>query len=124
MSGDKKKKGFYRKKKLGTKKELGFMPLNEFRTNILEARKHPVFIFGQIGKEYIFFVITHKEITSGTRNIKLIKNPNPDDKEISYFRPKPKRQHKSTFSKTRRTWTINEQDLDNIKQYMKIPESK
>lgn len=81
MVYDKKKRGAYRNKIKGksTKAELGYQPLNEFRTNILEARKHPALIFAQVGKDYIFFMLTHKQFTNGKLNVELCKNPNPQD---------------------------------------------
>ena len=57
-----------------------FRKRNHFRlNNSKKVRGHPTYIYKKVGDKYHFIGITHSEITHRTKNIKLDKNPNPDD---------------------------------------------
>ena len=82
---------------------------NEFRYhNSIQSKFHPVYIFAKVGKKFRFVGITHSNITDGMNNIPLTKNPNPNDKEPSYFRPFWDDAHYTSFSKKQKGARVNE----------------
>jgi len=115
---DKKKRGYYRNKLKGrqSKAEIGYMPLDEFRNNDKDSRRHPVYIFAQKGNDYLFFVVTHSEITSGTKNLRLAENPNSADDKVSFIRPKYKQQNRRYFGKVKPDWYLNEYDKKTLQK--------
>jgi len=93
---------------------------NEFRTNNADPRGHPVYVFAQVGHDLIYFVITHSAKFDGVVPFRI--NPNPsDNKETSFYVPIPQRLRVDNFGRVRKGWKICEEDLEYMKQYMKIP---
>ncbi len=56
---------------------------------------------------------------SGRKNIKLIKNPNPNDKRSAYIRPIVDHDDKKNFGKKKSGWLLHRVDKDRIKKYKK-----
>ena len=110
--------------KKNKKKKEKISPKNEFRINKLDPRKHPVHIFARAGNDYVFFVITHSEQTRGVKNIKLHKNPDPRDKDKSYFNPKPRRQRVSSFGNVKTNFVLSKIDDEKMKPLRFIPTKK
>ena len=84
---------------------------NEFRTNnSRKARGHPTYIYKKVGDDYYFIGITHSDVTQGAKNIKLDKNPNPNDKRDSYFRHFASKDKTSKFGKKKKGWRLSFKD--------------
>ena len=93
---------------------------NEFRKlNSKDGRGHPAYIYAGEGDKYIFLGLTHSEITQGVKNIRLDKNPNPDDARSSYVRPRSERSHISTFGKRLKGWFFGDSDKEKIEKMQK-----
>ena len=58
---------------------------DEFRRS--KETQHPAYIYARVGNDYKFIGITHSNITKGVKNIKLDKNPNPEDEKTAYAIP-------------------------------------
>ncbi len=93
---------------------------SEFRTNNSnKGRGHPSYIYKKIGDEYFFIGITHSPITANMKNIKLDKNPNPSDKEDSYFRPFATKDKTYRFGKKKKGWKLSKKDKKKTKMIRK-----
>ena len=97
------------------KKEL---KRDEFRKNKVSG--HPAYIFKKVGRKYEYVGITHAEITDGTKNIKLEKNPNPKDQKDAYLRPKSEKQKENKFSKKPyQGWSFKKKDKFKVEKIKK-----
>ncbi len=90
---------------------------DEFRRN--KASGHPSYIYEKVGNDYKFIGITHAEITQGTKNIKLDRNPNPKDKRPAYFRPRAEKEKVNKFKKKEKGWAFSKKDKEKISKYKK-----
>ncbi len=54
-----------------------------------ETTGHPSYVFDQNGKVYKVIGITRGSSTNGVQNILLDKNPEPNNPDKAYLRPKP-----------------------------------
>ena len=100
--------------KVKNKKEI---KKDEFRKNKLT--QHPTYIYAQIGNEYKFIGITHSKITQGIENIKLEKNPNPQDKKIAYVKPLAEQGKTNQFKSKEKGWRLSKTDKNKISKIKK-----
>ena len=97
-----------------------FSKRNHFRVNnSKKVRGHPTYIYKKVGNRYHFIGITHSEITHRTKNIKLDKNPNPEDPRDSYLRPFSSEEEVSKFGVKKRGWKLSKTDKKKIKTIKK-----
>ena len=90
---------------------------DEFRKN--KDTGHPSYIYQKVGKKYVFIGITHSPITKSAQNIKLDKNPNPNDKKDAYFRPKAKEAPINRFKKKEKGWKLSKSDKQKADKIVK-----
>ena len=83
-------------------------PKDEFRKN--KDTGHPSYIYQKVGRKYVYIGITHSSITNNVKNIKLEKNPNPNDKKEAYFRPKAGEASSNRFKKKEQGWRLSKED--------------
>ena len=95
---------------------------DEFRKH--KESRHPAYIYAKIGNDYKFIGLTHSPITDNIRNIRLERNPNPNDKEIAYFRPKAEKDKVNKFKKKEKEWSLSKRDRDMISKYKKWQQKK
>ena len=94
--------------------------LDEFKKKKTKPGKgHPAYIYQKIGDNYVYVGITHSSITNDTKNIRLEKNPNPNDNRNAYFIPKPSKEKISNFGRKYTNWTINDNYKKKIKNLKK-----
>jgi len=86
--------------------------------------RHPTYVYAKEGNKYKFIGITHAEITEGTKNIKLDKNPNPEDKKESYIRPKPSKDESKKFGRRLKSWSFGESDKGKVNGVIKKGKKK
>lgn len=72
--------------------------------------KHHSAVVGEENQNYDHVPLTHSPETSGRKNIKLKKNPNPEDKEDSYMVSRVRRHPKKTFTKEKENWKLDSED--------------
>ena len=96
---------------------------NEFRYHAVEIIKrngrktiinHPTYIFVEKGDIYVYIQITHSEKVKGLILIKLNQNPNPKDNKESYMVAEIKEDLKTSFSRIKKDWAMNEDDIKKI----------
>ena len=80
---------------------------------------HPAYIYEKIGDYYRFIGITHSPITDNIRNIKLDKNPNPNDPKDSYARPTAGIGEIKRFGKKKKGWRLSKEDKKTMKSIVK-----
>lgn len=100
--------------KIKRKKEI---KKDEFRRN--KKTQHPAYIYAKVGNEYKYIGITHSQITEGMANIKLDKNPNPNDKKTAFVRPKIEKSKTNNFKSAEKGWKLSKKDkikLEKIKK--------
>ena len=94
--------------------------LSEFRkANSKEGSGHPTYIYARVGNEYMFLGLTHSDVTKGTKNIRLEKNPNPKDKRPAYVRPVSQKAHKASFGAKLKGWFFGDEDKEKIDKLKK-----
>lgn len=95
-------------------------PRNEFRKKDKSGEGHPTHIYKKVGKTYVFIGITHSNVTRGVKNIKLDKNPNPNDKQDAYIKPAPERASIRDFrNKPEKDWQFAKSDLHKVEEVKK-----
>lgn len=90
---------------------------DEIRKN--KKNSHPAYIYEKVGNRYKYIGLTHSPTTQGVRNIKLEKNPNPNDNRDSYARPKSETGATHEWKKPEATWKLSKQDKEKLKPYQK-----
>ena len=82
-----------------------------------------MYVFEKKDDKFHYIGITHSPVTQGVRNVKLERNPNPNDHRTAYVRPKTD----STNEKlqTRFTdWKFSENDRKTVKGIIKNNKKK
>ena len=85
---------------------------DEFRKE--KETGHPAYIYAKIGNKFKYIGITHSKITDGVENIKLDKNPNPNDIKESYIRPYSQQKSVNKFKKVLIGWFLSKSDKKKI----------
>lgn len=81
-----------------------------------EGSGHPTYIYAKVGNKFKYIGMTHSEITDGIRNIKLDKNPNPEDSRDSYMRPTPQNADAGRFGSKLKGWKLAESDKPKVEE--------
>ena len=81
--------------------------------------RHPAIIFKKEGHNYWYHGLTHAPETDGIKNIKLNKNPNPNDSTPAYFRPEPQKDNKDMFDEKYDCWKLSKSDKKRMEKYQK-----
>ncbi len=58
-------------------------------------------------------------MTKGIKNIKLEKNPNPDDPKSSHFIPKVEREAKENFGRKYKNYSFTDGDRKKVNNFIK-----
>lgn len=90
---------------------------NEFRKH--KDSRHPAYIYAKVGNEYKYIGLTHSPITDNVKNIKLEKNPNPNDNRTAYIRPKSEKAKTNRFRKKENDWRFSKKDKEKVNRYKK-----
>jgi len=98
-------------------KNIRSFPKDEFRK--YKVNGHPSYIYKLEGKDYKFIGITHSNATQGVGNIEFDKNPDPEDKRKSYFKPISEKAKTTKFKKPIKNWKLSSEDRNKIKNYTK-----
>lgn len=94
------------------------MKKSEFRFN--KKRKHPSYIFKEKDNKYHSILITHAKKTSKIKNVKLYKNPEPNNSSVAYVVPKVYVDDINSYNKkTYQNWKFHKFDKRKIKNIKK-----
>lgn len=93
---------------------------NEFRKN-KGAGNHPAYIYAQVGHDFRFIGVTHSDTTGGVKNIKLEKNPNPQDKRSAFIRPRPEQAKVHKFKTKEQGWAFSKNDIAKVDAVKNLP---
>lgn len=75
---------------------------------------HPSYVYDKNGKVYKVIGITESPITNGVSNIRLFKNPEPNNSNPSYIRPNPIEVPNGTKSTRLSGWKWSETDKKTV----------
>ncbi len=87
-------------------------------------RKHPAFVYIDLGKEYGFISITHSQYFRGIKNIELKVNPEVGKTEKAYILPYPLKDKKHVFSKNKKQMKVGGTNYYKFNKIKKKPFGK
>lgn len=95
------------------------MAISEFRFN--KKRKHPSYVFKNKHDKYHSILITHSQSSPKyKKNIKLTKNPKPNDNTTAYLVPKVYKDNISSYGKkSYKNWKFSRNDNRKVKRIQK-----
>ena len=76
---------------------------------------HPTYVFDEDGNKYKVLGVTHAEKTNGIPNIKLAKNPEPNNTNIAYIKTKVDKEEKNKFGARLKGWKLSNEDKPRVK---------
>lgn len=108
-----------RKKKVSQKKDKAKSD-KRFQAHFRKAYNgkftgHPQYIYDEDGNKYKIIGITSSPKTNGVINIKLEKNPEPNNDKAAYIRPKPDKESKGAFGQRLKGWKFTEADKKKVR---------
>ncbi len=109
----------------GTKR---FQPhFRKFRNAKLTG--HPQYVYDEDGRKYKIIGITKSPITNGVENIKLDRNPEPQNSDAAYIRPNPDTVDKGVENVRLKGWSFADSDKKKVqtvicKSQIKKPRKK
>ena len=83
-----------------------------FRKN--KRIKHPTYVVGESDKDYEYLGLTHSETYDGVKNVRLDKNPNPEDSKEAYIRPILEKDHPKNFGRSLKGWKFSKSDKKKV----------
>ena len=99
--------------KLTAKKENRFQ--RHFRKfHSKETTGHPSYVFDEEGNKYKILGITGSPTTNGVLNVKLKKNPEPNNSRDAYVRPNPTEINKGVRNEKLKGWKFSEEDKKSV----------
>ena len=75
---------------------------------------HPQYVYDEDGNEYKVIGLTQSSHTNGVANIPLDKNPEPNNSEQAYIRPKPDRVNKGVRNERLKGWRFADSDKPKV----------
>lgn len=107
------------KNKSTKKKKKKTIKKDEFRKH--KPSGHPAYVYKQEGEDFKFLGLTHskKDKKTQTKNVPLIKNPNPDDPGQSYIKTYSQKDNKKRFRPRDKNWKMSDKDKDRINKFLK-----
>jgi len=75
---------------------------------------HPAYVYDKKNGNYRFIGITTSDNTNGVKNISLDKNPEPNNKEKAYIRPKPMSLPTGTRNDKLKGWKFTDADKKKV----------
>lgn len=85
---------------------------------------HPQYVYDEEGRKYKVLGITSSPKTNGILNIRLEKNPEPDNPKTAYVRPKPDKENKGAFGERLKGWKFSENDKKKVRTIIDTHEKK
>ena len=76
---------------------------------------HPQYVYDEQGNEYKVLGITSSSMTNGVLNVKLERNPEPNNTNTAYVRPKPDKESKGAFGHRLKGWKFSENDKKKVR---------
>ncbi len=96
--------------------------LDEFkRKNTFPGKGHPAYLCYKEGDNFYYIGITHDDIVTIDNkkyiNIKLDKNPNPEDKKDAYFVPFVGKESKNSFGHRYSNYSFTQKDKKKVRNF-------
>lgn len=85
---------------------------------------HPQYVYDDTGKEYKVLGITSSPKTNGIVNLKLERNPEPNNTKVAYVRTKPNKVEKGVRNERLKGWKFIESDKKKVRNIIASHEKK
>ena len=85
---------------------------------------HPQYVYDEEGRKYKVLGITSSPKTNGVLNIRLEKNPEPDNSNTDYVRPKPDKVDKGVKNSRLKGWKFSENDKKKVRTIIDTHDKK
>lgn len=85
---------------------------------------HPQYVYDDTGKEYRVLGITSSPKTNGIINVKLERNPEPNNSKTAYVRTKPDKENKGAFGERLKGWKFTENDKKKVRLIIETHDKK
>ena len=85
---------------------------------------HPQYVYDEQGREYKVLGITSSPKTNGVLNVRLERNPEPNNSKDAYVRPKPDKENKGAFGERLKGWKFTENDKKKVRKIIDTHEKK
>lgn len=89
-----------------------------------ETTGHPSYVYDEKGNVYKVLGITSASKTNEVLNIKLEKNPEPNNTDSAYIQPKSKDIPKGTKNKKLKGWKFSDKDKQTVQKIIDNNEEK
>ena len=76
---------------------------------------HPQYVYDEQGREYKVLGITSSPVTNGVLNVKLERNPEPNNSKTTYVRSKPDKVSKGVRNEKLNGWKFSENDKKKVR---------
>ena len=85
---------------------------------------HPQYVYDEQGNEYKVIGITSSPMTNGVLNVKLERNPEPNNMKTAYVRPRPDKENKGAFGNRLKGWKFSENDKMKVRNIIDAHDMK
>lgn len=85
---------------------------------------HPQYVYDENGRQYKILGITSSPKTNGILNVKLERNPEPNNAKNAYVRPKPDKENKGAFGERLKGWSFSEKDKKKVRSIIDSHDKK
>lgn len=85
---------------------------------------HPQYVYDENGKQYKILGITSSPQTNGILNVKLEKNPEPNNSKQAYVRPVPDKVNKGVRNDKLKGWKFTGKDKEKVRIIIETHEKK
>lgn len=76
---------------------------------------HPQYVYDECGRQYKILGITSSPQTNGVLNVKLEKNPEPNNSDTAYVRPVPNHINKGVRNDKLKGWKFTGKDKEKVR---------
>ena len=77
---------------------------------------HPQYVYDDDGRRYKVLGITSSPKTNGVLNVRLERNPEPNNSKPAYVRTKTESENKGAFGERLKGWTFSEKDKKKVRE--------
>lgn len=89
-----------------------------------KTTSHPQYVYGEHGRDYKILGLTSSPTTNGVSNIKLERNPEPNNHEDAYVRPQPDTVNKGVRNERLNGWKFTKNDKNKVRKIIDTHDKK
>ena len=85
---------------------------------------HPQYVYDEQGREYKVLGITSSPKTNGVLNVRLERNPEPNNSKVAYVRPKTDKVDKGVRNERLKGWKFSDNDKKKVRTIIDTHDKK